>query len=234
MPRIFLTIAALLVLAPAIADDTPRDGMSYSKLADYQKMIDELKELDQLNVIARMSSRDPKVKASDITLEARLKSDQVVSIPIAADGAFTLPASPELAQEDPLFVSNQPKGAMRLDILFKIKTPVVTAQRYADLMRGKTHLDVAIKRQAFTQGTKVHGLLFAFEKGRHTLTLHTARRNKVIRSETLKQARKHHTNVPLPGDGKSTFIYVAMDDDLLDENPQTVFDALPIAVIPAI
>jgi hypothetical protein len=234
MRRTFLAIAALLALAPAIAEDTPRASLPYSKLMDHQKLVSKLKDLDQLKVSASLSSMNPKVQPSDITVEARLKSGQVVSIRVAADGSFTLPSSPELAQEDPLFVSNQPRGSMGLDIQVSIKTPAVTAQRYADLMRGVTQLDVAMMRQGLMKAPKAYGLLFVFNNGGHTLTLHTSKGDKVIGSETLEQARKHVKNNQLTGNDKSTVIYVAMDGDILRENPQTTFDVLPVEVVPAI
>jgi hypothetical protein len=238
MLRIFLATAFLLAGGAVLADDAPRASVNYSKLADYQKRIDDLKDLDQLKVTARLGSKDAGVKPSDITLEAKLKSGQVVSIPIAADGAFTLPSSPELAREDPLFVSNQPKGTLGLDIKFDVKTPTVIAQPYAGLVRGAAQFNQAFKRQgtmASWFGPKAKGLLFAFTDGAHTLTLHTAKGDQVLKSGSLAEAQKHMKDLKLTdASGKSTFIYLPLDDDLLDENPQTAFDALPMGAIPAI
>jgi len=233
MPRTFLAIAALLVLAPALADDTPRASIPYSNLMDAQKLTDKLKDLDQLNVSTSIGSDDPQVQPSGITLEATLRSGQVVSIPIAADGTFTVPSSPELAQEDPLFVSNLPKGTMSFRTGFIMKPPTVTAQRYADLMRRGAQFNVGMVRLGLTEMPKAQGLLFAFNEGGHTLTLHTKKKDKMLRSETREQARKYLKANHLPDDGTSAFIYVAPDDKLLKENPQTEFDVLPVEVVPA-
>jgi hypothetical protein len=230
MLRTFLAIASLLVLAPALADDAPGEGPKYSTFVDILKRAEAVRtDMDQLKVIAKIRSRDPKVKPSDITLEAKLKSGQVVSIAIAADGAFTLPSSPGLAEEDPPFVANQPKGTMEVSVTFEIKAPAVAAQRYADLMRGLVQSDMVMKRMGVFQGPKAHGLLFVFDGGDHTLTLHSAKGTKVFNSESWEQARKH-LKAELSDDGKSTYIYVPMDDDILDENPPTTFDALPAQV----
>jgi len=240
MQRIFLAIVALLALAPALADDPPHDPpyatVSYRQLADHQKLLDGLKNgLEHLNVSLRVLSKDPKVKPSDITLEAKLESGQLVSLAIAADGSFTLPSSSELAQqEDTRFMSNLPKGTLQFQDWCGIKTPTVTAQSYMDLLRGMYEFNVAQNRIDGQLSPKAYGLLFAFNEGGHTLTLHNKKGDKVLSTETLKKARKHLKLNHLTGDEGSAFIYVKFDKELMPENPQTTFDVLPVKVVPVL
>jgi hypothetical protein len=227
----------LLAAAPAFADDAPRASLHYSDLKGYQTRLDGLKDLDQLTVSARLGSSQPGVKPADIKLGAKLASGQTVDIPIAADGTFTLPSSPELDEEDPLFVANQPKGTLGLNIKFDVKTPTVTAQHYKALMLGAVQFNQAFKRQGLMAsmfGPKARGLLFAFKDGGHSLTLHTAKGDQVLKSGPLAEVQKYLKSLKLTDDGKSTYLYAPLDDDLMDEDPQTVFDVLPTAAVPAI
>lgn len=237
MFRIF-PVTIFLLAAPALADDAPRASLPYSVLQDYQQRLDGLKDLDQLTVSASIGSTQAGVKPSDITLSAKLASGQVVGIPVDAQGRLTLPASPELQAENPLFVSNQPKGTLQLNFKFDIKTPTATTARYADLMAGARQFNQAMRRQgvmASMFGPKARGLLIAFGSGAHTLTLHTAKGDQVLKSGALAEAQAHLKALKLTDDsGKGTFIYVPLDDDLLDENPPTTFDVLPTGVVPAI
>lgn len=236
-----MRLACLFVLAlsaTAAAADAPKASLHYSDLEGYQKRLDDLKDLDHIKEEARISSNRPGVKPSDIRLAATLASGQVVEIPIDAEGQLTLPSSPELEKEDPLFVSNQPKGSLGLNIKFDIKTPTTTTSRYADLMLGATQFNEAIRRQGFMAsmfGPKTKGLLIAFDSGEHSLTIHTRKGAQVLKSVSLAEAQKHLKDLKLTDDsGKSTFIYVPLDDGLMDENPLTAFDVLPAGVIPAL
>lgn len=228
----------LLAAVPALADDAPRASLHYSDLKGYQERLDGLKDLDQLTVSARITSAQAGVKPADIKLSAKLESGQTVDIPIDAEGKFTLPSSPELEKEDPLFVSNQPKGTLGLNIKFDVKTPTVTAQPYKGLMLGAVQFNQAIRRQGVMVsmfGPKAKGLLFAFESGAHTLTLHTAKGDQVLKSVSLAEAQKNLKTLKLTdATGKGTFIYVPLDGDLMDENPRTAFDVLPMGAIPAL
>ncbi|HEX7964889.1 MAG TPA: DUF2987 domain-containing protein [Gammaproteobacteria bacterium] len=238
MLRIVLA-ASLLLAGPAVlADDAPRASLHYSDLKGYLDRLDGLKDLDHLTAAASIKSAQAAVKPQDIKLTAKLKSGQAVDIPIDSDGRFTLPSSPELEKEDPLFVSNQPKGTLGLNVKFDIKTPTRLSDTYASLMLGATQFNEAIRRQGFMAsmfGPKVGGLLIAFDSGGHTLTLHTTKGDRVLKSASLAEAQKHLKSMKLTEDsGKRTFIYVPLDDDLLDEDPPAVLDALPTGVIPAI
>lgn len=212
--------------------ETARGTLPYSTFADQQKLVDRLRQLDQLDVHTYIRSKDASVKPSDIKVEARLKSGQVVSISIAADGTFTIPAMPALAQENPLFVSNQPKGTMELDFRVGIKPPALAAQHYVDLMRGLAQIDDAMKIPGVPPAPKFRGLLFGFREGTHTLTLHTTKGDRVTKSETREQLHKDHKEASIPG-AATMFIYVPLDEDLMRENPRATFDEVPVAVVPA-
>src|SRR6185503_507522 len=156
-------------------DDAPRASLHYSDLKSYKLRLDGLKDLDHLSVNARIASAQPGVKPGDIKLEATLKSGQTVDIPIDADGKLTLPSSPALEREDPLFVSNQPKGTLQINIKFDLKKPTAATDHYAGLMAGATQFNTAMKRQGMMAsmfGPKANGLLIAYDSGDHTLTLH--------------------------------------------------------------
>ena len=236
--HVAFTACLALFGAAALADEAPRASLHYSDLKGYQTRMDGLKDLDQLTVSARISSAQAGVKPSDIKLETKLKSGQTVDIPIDADGRFTLPSSPELTQEDPLFVSNQPKGTLGLNIKFDIKTPDKLTQRYADLLRGATQFNEAIHRQGMMAswfGPKANGLLFLFDDGVHSLTLHTAKGDQVLKSGTLAEAQVHLKDHKLSvTSGKGIFLYVPLDKYLLEQNPMTSFDVLPMGVMPAL
>lgn len=234
-----LLLSLLLCLPPsAPADEAPKASLLYSDLAGYMQRLDALKDLDHLKEDARITSNRPGVKPSDIKLAATLASGRVVGIPIDADGRFTLPSSPELEKQDPLFVSNQPKGSLGLNIKFDIKTPATTADRYRDLMLGATQFNEAIKRQGFVAsllGPKAKGLIIVFDSGDHSLIIHANHGDQVLKSNSLTDARKYLKDLTLTDDsGKATFIYVPLEDDLLDEDPPTSFDVLPSGVIPAL
>lgn len=238
MLRRYLAALLLVCSVCAGADDAPRAALHYSEIVGYLHRLDQLKDLDRLTASAHLGSTRPGVKPSDITMSAKLASGGVVELPIAADGSITLPTDPALAREDPLFVSNQPKGSLSFNVTFNVTAPARKTDSYAGLMAGAVQFNEAIDRQGIMAsmfGPSANGLLFLYNDRGHSLTLHGTGGDQVFKGETLEAARKHLKSMTLTDDsGKGEYIYVPLEKKLLAENPATAFDALPIGVMPAL
>lgn len=112
-----LLCALLLVLLPtaAVLAEPPRAEVPYAVLHEALQPRVDLAEYPQLEAVARVQSHDPRVRPETIRLRIQARSGVIELAPDAA-GRIQLPAMPGLLQENPMVLSNQPRGTLELSV----------------------------------------------------------------------------------------------------------------------
>lgn len=234
--RISLLILTALLSTSAWSADAELAQLPYSTLLDYQQRVDDLKDLKQLKVWKHVDSSRHGVEPSDIKLT--IMRDAAHGGPLVMvvdeDGHFTLPVTQGLKDEDPVVVSNQPKGSMNLSVTWQILAPTTKELSYSQLMLGVQEYNEAMHRQGFVasmMAPKAEGLLLIYTDGSHHLILHAAGGDKVIPSKTYKEWGDAIKGIDMSGmPAATTLIFLPMDETLLKQDPALTLDALPEAV----
>ncbi|HEY1992079.1 MAG TPA: hypothetical protein VGH71_06415 [Gammaproteobacteria bacterium] len=232
----FLCLLVFGLCVSGVAADAPLAQIPYSQLLDYQQRVDSLRDLKQLKVWEHVSSKRREVKPADIKLIIMRDAAHggPLPIPLDQDGVFTLPELPALKAEDPMVLSNQPKGTMVMSVTWEIIAPTVTDMRYRELILGVQQYNEAMHRQGFMAALlapKAIGLLLVYPDGGHRLTLHAAGGDQAIPSKSYKDAGDAVKGIDMSGmSAATTLIYLPLDDALLKQDPTVTLDSLPEAV----
>ncbi|HYC02535.1 MAG TPA: DUF2987 domain-containing protein [Azospirillaceae bacterium] len=151
MTRLFspLFLAAFLLAGTAHAQE-PAPGhnqIPYKDLSAIAKRIGEVKTpIDRLLIQTRAKPKDEKRAPDSVAMVIKAKAGDI-KVPIAADGAFSLPIDPALEAENPMIDVNVPKGQLGIEVNIRAK-PLGQAFRYADAAAAMDQFDALIEEQA--------------------------------------------------------------------------------------
>lgn len=153
-----------------------------------------------LHAMVAVESSEPEVKASQISLTIQA-SKGPIKLSLGSDGEIRdFPMSWELLGENPLILSNQPKGTLRLRVAINLKVPDELIFSYGRLNELLQEANAAIRKQAgeFAQmAPQGKGLIFEFEgKGQPTITVTSGSGSKTLRPDS-------NGDVTLPIDSES-------------------------------
>lgn len=149
------------------------------------------------------------VPMDQITLTLQLKKGPM-ALPIDAKGHFTVPFSDQLMDENPLMVSNQPRGSLSLK--FTLAVPEMGKIAPPKVVDGKVkYQDVFQPLVRFKEAMKKVDTKFG-EDGNQQLAIQCSTGGKPI---TIHQAFGSRT-LKAGGDG---FIWLLYNDRLYQENP---------------
>jgi hypothetical protein len=142
-----LLISALSISSGAAAEEQAE--IAYARIDEFAQRIRDIEAQpietrDKLDISMSVSS---KAASSDPLRMWMARKSGNVDIPLDAQGGFTLPASPELAAENPIIRINRPKGTVGLEVKLNIKLPPAPFD-YAYVAAAAKQLDKAIAAQA--------------------------------------------------------------------------------------
>ena len=147
MPRLIWLLGLSLIATAALAD-SPRATVTYDKLHDIlQKAATAGNGLDNIGISSvHVSSALCGVTAADIHLQMQPAGKPAVSLPLADDGGLQLPMDPALFKENPLIVSDQPKGTLKFIVSIRLIPPKAGASNYRTLMADVDQINTLIHR----------------------------------------------------------------------------------------
>jgi hypothetical protein len=105
----------VVILTFVIGCATERATFEYNNLADPLVAIQSTRGVKDRNisVVPHIGSTRPNVRPDEIRLDILSESGRL-SIQVRPDGTFAFPLTQDLIDENPLVISNQPKGTLRL------------------------------------------------------------------------------------------------------------------------
>lgn len=236
--------AALLFSGLMLTFGTARadDGMTsfhYLDLYNVEHSVAGMRELQALRADVYVVSTLPGVGPQDIKLTMHRASGALEPVQHDWYGHTLLPESETLKAENPLITTNQPRHTLQASVVIDLLPPSSTELPYSALMLGVTQLNEAIASRKIyalskAYGQKADGLLLFYNYGDHSLTVHRAQGDQVVKSTTPDKAAEHlksiDTKLLVPG---TQVIYLPLDAMTLKANPKVTLDAPPAQIFPA-
>jgi hypothetical protein len=238
MMRRWSLLALCLLAAPLLADDE-MTSFHYMDLYNIEHSVAGMRELQALRADVYVTSTRPGIGPQDITLTMHRASGALEPIKRDWYGHTLLPESDALKAENPLITTNQPRHSLQASVVIDLLPPPDTELTYTALMLGVNQLNEAIAGRKVLvlsklYGQKANGLLLFYNYGDHSLTLHRAQGDQVVKSTTPDKAAAHlkgiDTSVLVPG---TQVIYVPLEAATLKANPRVTLDAPPTQIFPA-
>lgn len=222
----------------ARADDTVT-SFRYMDLYNIQHSAASLQDFQALRVDVYVTSTLPGVSPQDITLIMHRASGTLEPLQHDMYGHTLLSESAALRAENPLIVTNQPKHTLNASVVIDLVPPPSNDLPYTALMLGVTQLNEAIAHQklgalAKLYGHQANGLLLFYNYGNHSVTLHRAKGDQVVKSVNPDKTAAHlkglDTRLLVPG---MQVIYLPLDATTLKQNPGVTLDTPPAQIFPA-
>ena len=222
-------LLGLILIANAASAESPYATIPYDELHDMlQKAETAGKGLEHIRISSlHVSSYLCAVKASDIRLSMTPPGKQPVELPLGEEGILKLPMDPVLYKDNPLIISNQPKGSLRINTSIDFLPPAAGTSDYRTLMAEVDQINDLIHREAGMLSwfaPKAEGLIFLFGKQPPaTLTIRT------IKGDTMLSAKASpYPFIPAAYD----IIQVKYAKDLYASNPSVSLSVAPKDVMP--
>lgn len=152
----------LALLAMAATVRAAESAVPYASLYQALGPALQVASHDRLQARARILSKQPGVRPADIRLEIRAR-DGVRRIAIDDDGRFEFPLDEGLRQENPLVVSNQPRGSLTLSVAILLRTPGARRFPYREIALGIDQMRAVIAADGASGRLQVAGVELWFD-----------------------------------------------------------------------
>ena len=236
--RAALFLPCLLAFTASARADDGMTSFHYMDLYNIEQTLGNLKDLKALRTVMYIASKDPHVMPEHIHLVMHHAGGDE---PLQLDsfGKLLLPESDALKQENPLITTDQPKHTLDASVFMDLVPLESTAMPYSALMEGVTQFNQAVDREgkgmmAGILGSKSNGLLLFYNHGGHSVTLHSAKGDRVFKSAPPDKRMTHlkglHVELLPPG---AEVIFVPLESALLKQDPKAALDTLPAQTFPA-
>lgn len=152
-------VAAAASCCPLAAQNARVD---YAALHRVLAPAPELQSFDRLHLVQRIESRDPGVRPEQIRLTVESRKGAIL-LEVAEDGGLAFPMSPDLLDENPAVVSNQPSGSLRASLSVELRAPNGLQWSYSDLWEGMQQAEQAARLQPDgSNATSIEGVELRF------------------------------------------------------------------------
>jgi hypothetical protein len=206
-----MVLALLYSVVAAAQAQSP--GTPYAVLYQVLASSQEIARYDRLVAIQRIESKLGNVSPDLIVVEIRARAGTLRVRP-THDGSVNFPLNASLLAENPLVVTNQPKGSLTLSVTLGLKLPTSTRVPVGELNAALAEADQLLARGVSGLDGHVRGVELRFEPGANaSLTLRG-------RSERLLMA-DHAGRIVLMHDG-----------DLNEAAAVIELNRLPMQVLP--
>lgn len=214
MPRRFLP-SGLFALALAFSAAAPAQEMGKLPFATLDEVMQRTATVDRSKVAVRIriTSKNASVKASAIALTIDSKTAGQIPVPIGPDGSVgSFPRTDALRKENPLILTNQPKGTLALGVDMGIVVPPTDSFPYARLSEGLAEVNATIKKQSGVLGMfvgSVNRAIFVLNDPAGTVTINAKAGPRPLKADA---------------EGK---VALALDPALVKENPTVTVSKRP-------
>ena len=164
-PSTMLRMLFLAALALPAAAAEPGNSTPYAALYGALAPAREMAAFDRLVAVQRIESKLQGVPPTAIRLTIQARGGAIAIKP-TADGSFTFPMNEALLAENPLVLSNQPKGSLTISVMPALKMPAGSRWAAADIRAALSQVEQLLARSPVEgAGTKVRGAELHFAPG---------------------------------------------------------------------
>ena len=220
---LWLAVPAV-VLSCAIQQSCAADTNAAIPYKTFYDIFQPITVVDQtkLEIHVFVSSTNKAVRPSDIRLTIHSTTEGLIPVQINTNGqVIKFPLEKDLRRENPIIVSNQPKGALRIWVAIQLPPSDELAFRYSRLGDGVAEINKSIRAQAgmvlSLLAPKVQGVVFLFPKagaGKATVEIASA------------SGKQNYTA------DKNGVIKLKLNQALLAENPEVILSEKPAHIVP--
>jgi hypothetical protein len=194
-----------------------RDVIAYAQIFPMLEATETVDELDRVEVVAIVRSRDPAVAPGDIVLSLD-DGAQVHHFPVGQYGEVRLPANPAWRDANHLLKSNQPAGTLDLQVTFIMRSLPGPEVEYAWLWESVQQMDTAMEAMQAARVAPpgdVVGVIFEFAPGERGVV----------------RAGEGPESALLQADEEGV-LKLELSRELLAQNPTLAFSPMPERMIP--
>ena len=163
--RVLFIAAQIGALLPVLAADEPENAVIPYKEIDQRWEVATSVNPSNLVGVITITSTNPAVTPSQIKMLVQTREGQAM-VSLAPNGELRhFPHDPQLANQNPPIVSNQPKGSLRLKLTWKLPVSEYLGFHYSRLQDGVNEFNKAIKTQAGPMSAvlpRASGVIFVF------------------------------------------------------------------------
>lgn len=170
-PRGARAITTLLLLLASSAVVAQSEAVGTPYLVLYQALAPAVaaREFDRLHAIEAIESKLPNVAPGSIRITLKTRAGDV-NVPVAADGRVSFPLTDALLAENPLVLTNQPKGSLTLSVTLALRLPRGSRVAVDELGLALDQVDHLLRAQEGA-ARRVRGVEFRFGAADASLTL---------------------------------------------------------------
>lgn len=164
-------VAAVAAAASTCPLSAQTARVEYAALYRVLAPAPELHSFDRLHLVQRIESRDPGVPSEQIRLTVESRNGAIL-LEVAEDGGLAFPMSPDLLEENPAVVSNQPSGSLRASLSVELRAPNGLEWSYSELWDGMQQAEQAARLQPDgPNGANIEGVELRFLPESHARVL---------------------------------------------------------------
>jgi hypothetical protein len=153
-----------LAWSAGLAAQSAPVGTPYAVLYQVLASSRDIARYDRLIAIERIESKLGDVSPDRIMIEIRARTGTLRLRP-ARDGAVDFPLTDALLAENPMVVTNQPKGSLTLSVTLGLKLPTSTRLPVRELLAALTQADQLLVRGVDGLKGRVRGVELRFAPG---------------------------------------------------------------------
>jgi hypothetical protein len=162
MPGRWAWIVLAVFWSAALAAQDPPAGTPYAVLYQVLASSQEIGRYDRLVAIQRIESKLGTVAPDRVQIEIRSRRGTLHIRP-TRDGSVQFPLTAELLAENPMVVTNQPKGSLTLSVTLGLKPPTSTRLPVRELNLALAQADQLLARGVAGLAGRVRGVELRFE-----------------------------------------------------------------------
>lgn len=205
--------------APGAGVEAQRAVIPYDSIFPMLEAREAVSDLDRIEVIAMVRSRDRDVDPGDIVLSLD-DGERAHHFPLGAVGEVSLPVRRDWRDRGLLLVSNQPAGSLDLQVTFVMHALPGPEVEYAWLWESVQQMDAAMEAMQAARVAPpgdVVGVIFEFAPGE----------GGVIRAGEGPES-------PLLEANEQGILRLELSREVLAENPTLAFSPMPERMVPLV
>jgi hypothetical protein len=163
--RRLLCAAALLLVASGLAAQAP-GSTPYATLYKALEPALEVRRFDRLEARANVQSKHGLIRPEQIRMEIR-SGRGIRRLKVEPNGDLDFPLDDQLLSENPLVVSNQPKGSLTLAVTIMLRPFPTLRVPYREISVALAQVRQVIAQDPNQAGVQVRGVEVNFPPGRN-------------------------------------------------------------------
>lgn len=149
------------ILAPAMAAE-PRSETPYAVLYGVLEPSRRIAAYPRLRALQSVQSQNHNVAPASIRLQIMSRAGPI-AVPVRANGVLEFPLDDALLRENPIVVSNQPKGTLSLAVTLALAPPPAARVPVVELAAALRDVDSLLRELPGQPNRAVRGVEFHFD-----------------------------------------------------------------------